>query len=102
MFDYDVLVIGSGFGAPNPSWIPAGHEVARRVAATISGNLGVNPSLTITALAERAVSLWPSKGERDPRPPVGAPYRRLAPVVPIDPVVPERAPGALRLPITPA
>ncbi|OXM75023.1 cholesterol oxidase [Amycolatopsis sp. KNN50.9b] len=145
-----------GDGAPNPTWIPAGHEVARRVAAKIDGvpqgawtdfanipltghfiggcaigdspetgvvdayqrlyghpglhvvdgsaisaNLGVNPSLTITAQAERAMALWPNKGEPDPRPPLGAPYARLTPVAPKNPVVPEAAPGALRLPVTP-
>ncbi len=36
--------------------------------STISANLGVNPSLTITAQAERAMSLWPRKGEPDARP----------------------------------
>ena len=36
--------------------------------SAISANLGVNPSLTITAQAERAMSLWPRKGERDRRP----------------------------------
>ena len=41
--------------------------------AAISANLGVNPSLTIAAQAERAASLWPNKGEQDARPPVGAP-----------------------------
>ena len=30
--------------------------------STISANLGVNPSLTITAQAERAMALWPRKG----------------------------------------
>jgi hypothetical protein len=29
--------------------------------ATIPANVGVNPSLTITALAERAMSLFPAK-----------------------------------------
>lgn len=145
-----------GDGEPNPDWIPAGHEVARRVASaidgipqgcwsefanipitghfiggcaigdsaqngvvdayhrmfgyeglhvidgsTISANLGVNPSLTITAQAERAVSLWPNKGEADPRPSVGSAYRRIDPVAPRHPVVPGTAPGALHLPITP-
>jgi cholesterol oxidase len=145
-----------GAGDPNPVWVPAGHDVTRRVAAkidgiaggawtdlanipltghfiggcpigesaqtgvvdpyhrlfghpglhvidgsTISANLGVNPSLTITALAERALSLWPNKGEPDPRPAPGAAYRRLTPVPPRNPVVPESAPAALRLPITP-
>ena len=36
--------------------------------AAIGANLGVNPSLTITAMAERAVALWPAKGEADQRP----------------------------------
>ena len=36
--------------------------------SAISANLGVNPSLTITAQAERAMSFWPNKGEADPRP----------------------------------
>ena len=31
--------------------------------SAVSANLGVNPSLTITAQAERAMSLWPNKGE---------------------------------------
>jgi cholesterol oxidase len=67
--------------------------------SAISANLGVNPSLTITAQAERAMSLWPNKGEADPRPPLGTTYQRVQPVVPAKPVVPESAPGALRLPI---
>jgi cholesterol oxidase len=66
--------------------------------SAISANLGVNPSLTITAQAERAMSYWPNKGEPDPRPAVGAGYRRLPPVPPRSPVVPVGAPGALRLP----
>ncbi len=141
-------------GEGNPPWIPAGHEVARRVARRIGGvpvgaasslanipvtghflggavlgttpadgvvdpyhrlhghpgvhvmdgstvpsNLGVNPSLTITALAERAMSTWPNAGEADQRPAPGEPYRRVAPVAPRRPVVPEDAPGALRLPL---
>ncbi|MCX4470047.1 GMC family oxidoreductase [Micromonospora sp. NBC_01655] len=64
--------------------------------AAVSANLGVNPSLTITAQAERAMSLWPNKGEPDPRPPLGEPYRRLDPVPPAHPAVPADAPGALR------
>ena len=69
--------------------------------AAISANLGVNPSLSICAQAERAASLWPNKGEADPRPEQGEPYVRLDPVAPVAPVVPAAAPGALRLPITP-
>lgn len=66
--------------------------------SAVSANLGVNPSLTITAQAERAASLWPNRGEQDLRPPVGAPYRRLPPVAPKDPIVPADAPAALRAP----
>ncbi|WP_153505226.1 GMC oxidoreductase [Cumulibacter manganitolerans] len=67
--------------------------------STVSANLGVNPSLTITAQAERACALWPNNGERDTRPPLGSAYRPLPPVPPRHPVVPEGAVGALRLPI---
>ncbi len=145
------LTTRQGEGAPNPAWIPAGHEVARRLAARAGGvargawndladipltghliggcvigdspatgvvdpyhrvhghpglhvvdgsaipaNLGVNPALTITALAERAMSLWPNKGEPDPRPPLGASYARLRAVAPHRPAVPANAPAALR------
>ena len=141
---------------PAPTYIPAAHEVVRRIAAKIGGvaggnvfenfdaamtahfvggcaiganeeagvidayhrvygypgihvvdgsaitaNLGVNPSLTITAQAERAASLWPNKGEADPRPPMGAAYVRVRPIAPKNPIVPEAAPGALRLTLTP-
>lgn len=64
--------------------------------AAVSANLGVNPSLTITAQAERALSFWPNRGAPDPRPPLGSPYRRLDAVAPVRPVVPADAPGALR------
>ncbi|WP_234534187.1 GMC family oxidoreductase N-terminal domain-containing protein [Streptomyces shenzhenensis] len=66
--------------------------------AAVSANLGVNPSLTITAQAERAMSYWPNEGEADPRPRQGEPYRRLQPVEPRRPAVPAEAFGALRLP----
>lgn len=36
--------------------------------AAMPANPGVNPSLTITALAERALSYWPRRGEDDERP----------------------------------
>ncbi|MGW4981327.1 GMC family oxidoreductase N-terminal domain-containing protein [Streptomyces mirabilis] len=143
-----------GHGAPNPTFIHAGHEANLRAAEHIGGiaggswgeifnrpmtahffggapigtsaqdgvidpyhrvfnypglsvvdgtaltaNLGVNPSLTITAQAERAFALWPNKGEPDPRPAPSHPYRRLAPVAPAHPAVPATAPAALRLPI---
>jgi len=66
--------------------------------SAITANLGVNPSLTITAQAERAMAFWPNKGEQDPRPAPGSAYRRIAPVEPHHPSVPSTAPGALRLP----
>ena len=65
--------------------------------SAVSANLGVNPSLTITAMTERAMSLWPNKGEADVRPPIGQSYRRVAPVAPGAPAVPVDAPAALRL-----
>ena len=67
--------------------------------SAVSANLGVNPALTITAQAERAMSLWPNKGEADPRPAQGETYQRVSPVEPASPAVPRSAPGALRLPI---
>ncbi|MDQ0763319.1 GMC oxidoreductase [Streptomyces canus] len=72
--------------------------------SAVSANLGVNPSLTITAQAERAMSYWPNKGEQDPRPAQGEAYRRLNPVEPKSPAVPAEAFGALKLPFleTPA
>lgn len=45
--------------------------------AAISANLGVNPSLTITAQAERAMAFWPNKGEPDARPQQGSKYLRV-------------------------
>jgi cholesterol oxidase len=63
--------------------------------SAVSANLGVNPSLTITAMTERAMSLWPNRGEADPRPELGAAYRRVAPVAPHRPAVPADAPAAL-------
>jgi cholesterol oxidase len=64
--------------------------------AAVSANLGVNPSLTITAQAERAMSLWPNRGEPDPRPALGEPYAVVRPVPPGNPAVPASAPAALR------
>ncbi|BAD57460.1 GMC family oxidoreductase [Nocardia farcinica] len=145
-----------GHGQPNPTWIPVGNQVTRKVAeeiggiaggswgeifnipltahflggaaigadpehgvidpyhrvygyptlsvvdgAAVSANLGVNPSLTITAQAERAAAYWPNKGEQDKRPPQGEGYRRIDPVPPVRPVVPAEAPAALVLPISP-
>ncbi len=64
--------------------------------STITANLGVNPSLTITAQAERALSMWPNKGEADLRPNQGEKYLRVAPIPPLFPVVPKGAVGELR------
>ena len=55
--------------------------------SAISANLGVNPSLTITAQAERAMSLWPNVGEADQRPAQDQPYAVLAPVPARNPAV---------------
>ncbi len=63
--------------------------------SAISANLGVNPSLTITAMTERAMSMWPNKGEPDPRPDLGSPYRPVDAVPPTSPSVPAGAPAAL-------
>src|SRR3954454_7191808 len=145
------MVSKQGHAEPNPTWIPVGNEVTRRLAqkidgvaggtwgelfnipltahflrgaaiggsaehglidpyhraynyptllvvdgAAISANLGVNPSLSITAQAERAASLWPNKGQVDQRPAQGVPYKRLAPILPEHPVVTADAPAALR------
>jgi len=145
------LATTRGHGAPNPTWIPAGHRATRLLAEEIGGvpggsvteafdipltahilggavigaspasgvvdpyhrvyghpglhvvdgaavaaNLGVNPSLTITAQAERAMSFWPEKGGVDPRPPLGSAYRRVPAVAPARPAVPPTAPAALR------
>jgi cholesterol oxidase len=137
-----------GHGAPNPTWIPAGHRAIRAIAdqlqqrtgrptvtgapvtdlfdipmtahfiggcvigsspergvidpyhrvwgypglhvvdgSALSANLGVNPALTITAQAERALAAWPNRGGTDPRPAQGEPYRRVAEVAPATPVI---------------
>ena len=146
------LTSKQGHGEPNPTWIPAGHDAVRRIAARIKGfpgggwndvfdipmtahflggavigdgpdtgvidpyhrvyghpglhvvdgaaisaNLGVNPSLTITAQCERAMSLWPNRGDADQRPPLGEAYARLDPVAPRQPAVPAGAPAALTI-----
>ncbi|MGF0118393.1 GMC family oxidoreductase N-terminal domain-containing protein [Promicromonospora sp. Marseille-Q5078] len=67
--------------------------------ASVTANLGVNPSLTITAQAERACALWPNQGDADTRPEPGTRYAVVPPTAPRRPVVPTAAPGALRLPI---
>ncbi len=67
--------------------------------SAISANLGVNPSLTITAQAERAMAYWPNKGETDTRPALGEGYVPIAPHEPVWPAVPAHAPSALMLPM---
>ena len=65
--------------------------------SAITANLGVNPSLTITAQAERALAMWPNKGDVDPRPEQHVGYRPIAPIAPQAPYVPEHAPAAYRV-----
>jgi cholesterol oxidase len=65
--------------------------------ASVTANLGVNPSLTITAQAERAFSMWPNKGEADSRPTQNSPYKKVDQVFPTKPFVPAGAPGELRV-----
>ena len=65
--------------------------------ASVTANLGVNPSLTITAQAERAFSMWPNKGEADLRPAQNSPYKKVDQVFPTKPFVPAGAPGELRV-----
>jgi len=65
--------------------------------ASVTANLGVNPSLTITAQAERAFSMWPNKGETDPRPAQNSQYKKIDAVFPSKPFVPKGAVGELRV-----
>jgi cholesterol oxidase len=64
--------------------------------AAVAANLGTNPSLTITALAERAMAMWPNRGEEEARPAPGETYRVVHPIRPRAPAVPEGAPAELR------
>lgn len=63
--------------------------------SAITANLGVNPSLTIAAMSERAMAMWPNKGEDDRRPALGGHYQRLDPIAPKHPTVPSSAPASL-------
>ncbi len=65
--------------------------------ASVTANLGVNPSLTITAQAERAFSMWPNKGDQDLRPAQNTTYKKVEPVFPNQPFVPKGAVGELRV-----
>ncbi len=93
-----VIGTDAGNGVVDPYHRVFGHPGLHVIdGSTIGANLGVNPSLTITAMAERATALWPNIGEPDPRPEVGTAYRPVAPVPPTTPAVPAHASGALRL-----
>ncbi len=87
-----------GTGVIDPYHRVYGYEGLHIVdGSAVSANLGVNPALTITAQAERAMAHWPNRGEPDPRPALGEPYQRVAPVAPNNPAVPPSAPAALHL-----
>jgi len=92
-----------GSGVVDPYHRMYGHAGLHVVdGSAISANPGVNPALTITAQAERAMAFWPNKGGPDLRPPAGDAYQRVPPTAPQNPVVPPAAPAALRLPVTQA
>jgi cholesterol oxidase len=69
--------------------------------SALSANPGVNPSLSIAALAEWAMAHWPNKGEPDQRPALGEKFQVVDAVAPKNPAVSSAASGALRLPIRP-
>jgi cholesterol oxidase len=59
--------------------------------SSLTANLGVNPSLTITAQAERAMSFWPNKDELDERPLQSENYKKVKAVYPKKPAIPKTA-----------
>lgn len=67
--------------------------------SAVSANPGVNPSLTITAQAERAMSFWPNKGQPDSRPAQGQPYEPLPSIEAKYPAVTAHAPAVMHLTI---
>jgi cholesterol oxidase len=88
----------SGRGAVDPYQRAFGQPGLHVMDGSVMpANPGVNPSLLITALAERVMSLWPNKGDADTRPPLGSGYERVRPVAPHRPIVPAGASGELRL-----
>lgn len=85
-------------GAIDPYQRLFGHEGLHVAdSSAITGNLGVNPALTITAMTERAMAYWPNKGDPDPRPRLGESYTPVATCPPRHPVVPADAPTALEI-----
>jgi cholesterol oxidase len=88
-------ILGGAAIGPDPSSgvIDAYHRVFGHPGlhvvdgAAIGANLGVNPSLSITAMSERAMAMWPNKGEADPRPALDSAYLAVDPVRPNDPVL---------------
>ena len=93
-----VIAADPDHGVIDPYHRAFGHPGLHVVdGSAITANLGVNPSLTITAQAERAMSLWPNKGDVDQRPALGEQYRRVEATAPRNPVVPAEAIGALRI-----
>jgi cholesterol oxidase len=96
------IIGGASIGASRTTGvIDAYHRVFGHSGLHVSdgsflpANLGVNPALTITAMAERALAYWPNKGDSDPRPVLGSAYEATKPVPPRSPAVPPDAPGAL-------
>jgi len=103
--DYDVDHHGDSAdrGVVDPYLRMFGHPGLHVVdGSVLSANPGVNPALTITAQAERAMALWPNNGEDDTCPPIGTEYRHVTPIMPKRPTVPAHAPAALRLPVAEA
>ena len=91
----------AGDGVVDPYHRVFGYEGLHVIdGAAIGANLGVNPSLSITAMAERAAAFWPNRGEADARPEIGSRYERIEPVLPNAPIVPASAAGAIEWPQT--
>ncbi len=96
------IIGGACIGAhPGEGVIDAYHRVfgheGLHVAdgSAVTGNLGANPALTITAMTERAMSFWPNNGDPDPRPMLGDHYSKVAPQPPRQPAVPADSRGGL-------
>ncbi len=64
--------------------------------SAVTANIGVNLCLTITAQAERAMTMWPDRGDADPRPAINEPYAPMPPVLPAFTVLPDGTPAAIR------